>query len=271
MENLSYSLCWVCVFLLLSFFCHSISPCRKEVCSKKCVTFDPCSSCSVVLKTLNFDSSVRNSQMGWTGNTICSMLRSSRTIWTHTNDITELKPHQTNSTGYEGSKIIIHALRLSKYSTDTVLVLVPLSEQSAAHSTPVGPVPPRPLVPRTLTSGTEDGCSSWAADIQTTVRLLQYCSDISALISLRWLDVHHGGDPIFSLFTVLLRFQEVLQDFVVSGQLKAKTQDKISLLLVYIGKTTKGEDKWYRSVFYYSLPLGLILSTVLMRTSYCSF
>lgn len=49
---------------LLSFFCHSISPCRNDVCSKKCVTFDPCSSCSVVLKTLSFDSSVRNSQMG---------------------------------------------------------------------------------------------------------------------------------------------------------------------------------------------------------------
>lgn len=33
---------------------------------------------------------------------------------------------------------------------------------------------------------------------------------------------HHGRDALVSLFAFLQRFQEVLQDFVVSGQLKAK-------------------------------------------------
>lgn len=37
-----------------------------------------------------------------------------------------------------------------------------------------------------------------------------------------WMDgrrVYHGGDSLLSLFTLLRRLQEVLQDLVVSGQL----------------------------------------------------
>lgn len=79
--------------------------------------------------------------------------------------------------------LYIHYICLtSQYSKDTVvlLVLVPLSEQSAAHSTPVGPVPPQLLVLRTLTSGTKDGCSGSAVDIQ--ILLLDHCSTAPTLL-----------------------------------------------------------------------------------------
>lgn len=68
------------LLLLRSFFCHSISLCRKEDWSKKSLTLLPCSSCSVVVKSRYLVSLVRNSQIPGTGKMICSMLRSSRTI-----------------------------------------------------------------------------------------------------------------------------------------------------------------------------------------------
>lgn len=43
-----------------------------------------------------------------------------------------------------------------------------------------------------------------------------------------WMDgrrVYHGGDSLLSLFTLLRRLQEVLQDLVVSGQLLTNKQD----------------------------------------------
>jgi len=46
-------------------------------------------------------------------------------------------------------------------------VLVPLSVQSAARSTPAGPAPPQELELWTSTSGTGAGCSGSAADTQT--------------------------------------------------------------------------------------------------------
>lgn len=83
------------------------------------------------------------------------------------------------------SESIIHTsciCQSSQYSKDTVVILVsvPQSERSAARSTPVGPVPPQLLVLRTLTSGTEDGCSGSAADIQT--QLLDYWSTAPTLL-----------------------------------------------------------------------------------------
>lgn len=68
------------LLLLRSFFCHSISLWRKDDWSKKSLTLLPCSSCSVVVKSLYLVSLVRNSQMPGTGKIICSMLRSRRTI-----------------------------------------------------------------------------------------------------------------------------------------------------------------------------------------------
>lgn len=150
----------VCESSLLSFFCHSISPCRKDVCSKKCVTFDPCSSCSVVLNTLIFDSSVRNSQMGWTGNTICSMLRSSRTICTQTVLFSLMK---TSHCFEFGSFHVWVEIMLV-----VVVFMLLLSVRSAGRSTPVGPAPPQQLELKTSTSGTEDGCSGSTADRKTT-------------------------------------------------------------------------------------------------------
>lgn len=39
-----------------------------------------------------------------------------------------------------------------------------------------------------------------------------------------WVYVYHGGDSLLALFILLQWFQEVLQDFVVSGQLTTNTQ-----------------------------------------------
>lgn len=67
--------------LLRIFFCHLISLYRSSNCWKKSFTLLPWSSLSVEVNTRVLDSSVRYSQMFGTGNTICSILRSWRTIW----------------------------------------------------------------------------------------------------------------------------------------------------------------------------------------------
>lgn len=70
-----------CEDLLRIFFCHLISLYRLSNCWKKSLTLLPWSSLSVVVNTRILDSSVRYSQMLGTGNTICSIVRSCRTIW----------------------------------------------------------------------------------------------------------------------------------------------------------------------------------------------
>lgn len=71
------------LYLLLIFFCHFISLYRSSVCWKKSFTLLPCSSLSVIVNTRHLDSRVRYSQMLGTGKTICSMVRSCRTICKH--------------------------------------------------------------------------------------------------------------------------------------------------------------------------------------------
>lgn len=66
--------------VLRIFFCHHISLYRSSNCWKKWLTLLPWSSLSVVVNTRTLDSSVRYSQMLGTGNTICSIVRSWRTI-----------------------------------------------------------------------------------------------------------------------------------------------------------------------------------------------
>ena len=46
--------------------------------------------------------------------------------------------------------------------------------------------------------------------------------------------VYHGGDSLLALFTFLQRLQEVLQDLVVSGQLRTNKQDGWFVLLEFI-------------------------------------
>ena len=66
--------------LARSFFCHFISANMSSVRVKKSDTLLPCSSRSVVMRTMCFVSTVRYSQISGIGKTICSMVRSCRTI-----------------------------------------------------------------------------------------------------------------------------------------------------------------------------------------------
>ena len=63
-------------------FWQTISSWSPLICLKKSSTLLPCSLHSVLWRTLSFDSCVRNWQTHGTGNTICSRLRSLRTIYT---------------------------------------------------------------------------------------------------------------------------------------------------------------------------------------------
>lgn len=122
----------------------------------------------------------------------------------------------------------------------SVVAAVPLSVRSAGRSTPAGPVPLQQLEPRTSTSGTEVGCSGSAADRKTETRKLEYSSDAPAGLPLQTMDgwrVYHGGDPLLSLFAVLGRFQEVLQDLVVPGQLQ--TNDRTENLFTELQTGTE--------------------------------
>lgn len=65
----------------LSFFCHFISLNISADFSKNAETLDPWSSISAVWKIFTFVSWVRYSHISGIGNTICSRVRSWRTIW----------------------------------------------------------------------------------------------------------------------------------------------------------------------------------------------
>ena len=98
-----------------SFFCHFISSNMFSACSKNSATFEPCSSRSAVLKMRTLVSRVRYSHISGMGKTICSIVRSCRTICSHSSQPAEVYTYgNITKSGNRNDKSTGHYLDLSR-------------------------------------------------------------------------------------------------------------------------------------------------------------
>lgn len=98
-----------------SFFCHFISSNMFSACSKNSATFEPCSSRSAVLKMRILVSRVRYSHISGMGKTICSIVRSCRTICSHSSQPAEVYTYgNITKSGNRNDKSTGHYLDLSR-------------------------------------------------------------------------------------------------------------------------------------------------------------